>query len=216
VLPTGEEDLIERLKSLPTQKIDSLFFRVLSPRWIRNLDSAEGARLHGGRFNPPYDLAQSVCKIDSGFGFLYTTSNPITCLFECKHILRGLGKTEFQILAVPPSLLITFSAESDRVLDLRDSTVLGELGLTRQDLTGLDDRAVVNESGTLTPLQRLGTAIYKVGRFSGMLTPSRYDDIIPSFCFNFLPGEVRPVVRDVEKVLDRLTFSQGSGPSAVN
>jgi hypothetical protein len=103
-------------------------------------------------------------------------------------------------------LLITFSAESDRVLDLRDPTVLSELGLAIEDLTGLDDRAVVNESGALTPLQRLGTAVYKVGLFSGMLTPSRYDDIVPSFCFNFLPGEVKPVLHDVEKVLDRLTF----------
>ena len=116
VLPATEVELIECLRTLPLSKVDSLFFRMLSPQWIKSLDSIEGARLYGGRFNPRYDLAATGCKIDGGFGFLYTATNPITCLFECKHILRGLGDKQFQILAVPPSLRRSL-VDVEKVLD---------------------------------------------------------------------------------------------------
>jgi len=86
-------------------------------------------------------------------------------LFEREQILRGLGGSDYQIGYIEPSLLITFRAKSDRVLDLRNPKVLDELGLTIEDLTGLDDRLVLNDEGKLTPLQRVGAAMYKVGLF---------------------------------------------------
>ena len=121
-----------------------------------------------------------------------------------QHILRGLGGSEFQVLPVEPSALVTFEAESDRVLDLRDVNNQIALGLPASELGALDNRYIRNRAGDPTDLQRLGAAIYRSGRFSGLIAPSRYDDIITNYSFNFLPGEVNPRLRDVEKVLDSL------------
>lgn len=212
-----DEILANNLKKLPLSSVDSWFFRMVSPRWIKQLDSVEGARIRGGRYNPPLQIAQDVCGIGGGFGFLYTATNPVTCLFECRHILRGLGGKEPQILTVEPSLLVTFKAESDRVLDLREESTQELLGLKSEQLTALDLRYHLNAQNEMTLLQRLGAATYKIGRFSGILAPSRYSDIMPGYCFNFLPNEVRPIVVDVEKILDRISCSEASAlPTAAH
>jgi len=64
------------------------------------------------------------------------------------------------------------------------------------DLSALDHRAVLNARGSLTQLQALGVAVYRSGRFSGILTPSRFADVISSFCFSFLAHEVRCELQD--------------------
>lgn len=197
--------LIGILKELPTAKVDGWFFRMVSPKWLKSLDSSEGARLRGRRYNPPLPLAESICNIPGGFGYLYTSTSPIACLFECKHIRRGTGG-DVQTLPVEPSLLVTFHAESDRVLDLRGRKIQKQLGLTTADLVALDQRYQANAENCLTSLQKLGAAIYQVGRFSGILAPSRYSDIVASDSFDFLPHEVKPRVQDVERILDRITF----------
>jgi RES domain-containing protein len=161
----------EILPTLPLTKIESYFFRMVSVRWMKDLYSAEGARLRGGRYNPPPAIAEALHGIAGGFGFLYTTTNPVTCLFECKHILRGVG--EMQALPIEPSVLVTIEAECDRVLDLRDDSNCRALGLAVQELSALDNRFRPNRAGRPTDLQRLGAAIYKSGRFAGLLAPSR-------------------------------------------
>lgn len=205
MLPAEEDSLNNILEKIPSTKVAALVFRTVPVKYVKSVDSVEGARVYGGRYNPPCNLASKCDVPDRGFGFLYTASNPMTCLFECGHILRGLGEDEFQMVSVEPTLLVTFKAEADHVLDLRNTESQSALGLTIEDLTEMDHRSDVNDSGNLTQLQRLGVAAYKTGR-SGILTPSRFSDIIPSYCFDFLPYEVRPVVQDVSKVLSRISI----------
>jgi hypothetical protein len=74
--------------------------------------------------------------------------------------------------------------------------------ITADELSALDDRAIRNGRGQPTDLQRLGAAVYKSGRFSGFVAPSRYSDIVSNYSFNFLPDKVEIRIRDVEKVLE--------------
>ena len=205
MIPTGDA-LVAILNELRPTKVDSWFFRMVSPQWIKTLDSPEGARIRGGRYNPPLQLAERTCGIPGGFGYLYTSTHPITCLFECRHLRRGLGNKP-QTTPVEPTLLVTFIAESDRVLDLRDEENQKKLGLTKDELIDLDQRSTFNARGQLTALQQLGTAIYNIGRFSGILAPSRYTDMVGSDSFDFLPDQVKPKVQDVENVLARITLA---------
>jgi len=182
-------------------KIGALFYRTVSFKYASSVDSVSGAIEYGGRFNPPYRLGRELCNLAHGFGYLYTASNPLTCLFECSHVLRGLDKDDFQSVFVEPTLLVCLKVESDNVLDLRNPAVQQLLGLSQWDLSALDHRAVLNARGSLTPLQALGVAAYRSGRFSGILTPSRFADVIPSFCFSFLPPEVHYEIQDSSGLL---------------
>ncbi len=201
----GDEEVLERiLKSLPVSKFKGPVYRIVPLKYFGSWDSTEGARRLGGRFNPLHDLAESLCRVKDGFGLLYTATNPITCLFECQHILRTDTGSAFQSIPKEPKILLTFHAESDRVLDLRSSGNLASLGLTQEEVVAPDDRYDLNEEGRLTPLQRLEAAGYKTGRFSGILAPSRHNDVVAGDCFDFLPREVRPMVHDPEGSLGRM------------
>ncbi len=202
MIPTGDA-LVAILDELRPTKVDRWFFRMVSPQWIKTLDSAEGARIRGGRYNPPLALAEKICDIRGGFGYLYTSTHPIACLFECRHLLRGLrGKPH--TAPVEPALLVTFIAGSDRVLDLGDEENQKKLGITKEELIGADQRSTYNAKGQLTQLQQLGAAIYNTNRSSGILAPSQYTDIVESDSFDFLPDQVKPQVWDSEKVLSNI------------
>jgi hypothetical protein len=108
-------------------------------------------------------------------------------------------------MPVSPTALLSFEIEADAVLDLRDGAVLHSLSLDAKRLTSLDKRFEMNESGNLTPLQMLGVAVYRTGRFAGILTPSRYSDVAAGYCFDLIPDEVKLSVWDSAKTLDRIT-----------
>ena len=162
-----------------------------------------GAIQHGGRFNPPLELAQRICSLENGFGFLYTATSPLTCLYECGHVLRGLGGIagEFQSVVVEPTILVSFKVEADDVLDLRNPATQELLNIESPSLYSLDTRSVLNPRGALTPLQNIGVAVFKSRRFGGILTGSRFADVIPSFCLSFLPEKVRCELHDRTGVL---------------
>ena len=69
----------------------------------------------------------------------------------------------------------------------------------------------MGSTGLVTPLQRLGAAAYLSGRFSGVVTPSRFDDVVSSYCFNFLPSEVKPRLQDAEEVMKRIHLLESFG-----
>ena len=204
-MPLLEADLLsDALRHIRPEEIDGLFFRMLPVKYVKSPDSAEGARRNGARYNPPLALAAKEYGFKDGFGLLYTATNPITCHFECRHMLRGAIGSEYQVFPVEPALLITFKASSNRVLNLMDLKVQSILGLTHTELVGPDNRFVSNAVSTLTPLQRLGVLAYQTGRFAAILAPSAFDDVVPSQCFNFLPAEVRFEIQDVEGILSRI------------
>jgi RES domain-containing protein len=189
----------ESLRDIKGIKIGDIFFRAVPLHWIGNPTSTEGAKLRGGRYNPPAALAPS-----SEFGFLYTASDPITCLYECGHILRGT--TEPKVVPVQPTGLVSFTVEAESVLDLTSKHVIEALGLDPQLLVSVDTRYVQNDRGAMTALQKLGSAVYKTGRFVGILAPSQFKDRTGGTCLNFLPGEVQLLVHDVAGDLKRIKF----------
>lgn len=206
MIPDADEDVARIVRTLRGIRVSVVVFRCVPLRYATAVASVEGARKHGGRYNPPAELAIK-CGLTEGFGYLYTATSPLTCLFECEHILRGLGDREFQEVPVEPTLLVSFRVDADNVLDLRSSTNQHELDVSPEELTGLDDRADLNESGAVTPLQRLGAIAYRSG-FSGLVVPSRFSDVVPGYCFNFVPREVKLRVEDVEGVLRQITLLQ--------
>jgi hypothetical protein len=198
-----EEDLLGALGQIEPTKIGAIVYRTVPFKYYNSVNSVAGAIKYGGRFNPPLELAQRICKLENGFGFLYTATSPLTCLYECGHVLRGLAGVagEFQSIVVEPTILVSFKVEADNVLDLRNPATQELLNLESSALCSLDTRAVLNPRGALTPLQNIGVAVFKSGRFGGILTGSRFADVIPSFCFSFLVEKVRCELQDREGVL---------------
>ncbi len=86
-------------------------YRVVPPRWAHTPLSGEGARLHGGRFNPP------------GTRAFYSALDPHTAYAEYT-----------QALYDRPGLLCSFDIESATVLDLTTPDGLAAAGLTPADL----------------------------------------------------------------------------------
>lgn len=86
-------------------------FRVVPPRWAHAPLSGEGARLHGGRFNPP------------GIPAFYSSLDPHTDYAEYT-----------QALYDRPGLLCSFDIEGAAVLDLTSPDGLAAAGLTPNDL----------------------------------------------------------------------------------
>ncbi len=198
----SEDELESILARIEPIKIGALFYRTVPCKYHNSVDSVAGALEHGGRFNPPLNLAQTLCNLENGFGLLYTATNPLTCLFECGHVLRGgLQEGEFQSIPVEPTVLVSFKVEAENALDLRNPAIQESLGIESARLSALDHRSVLNPRGSLTQLQSMGTALYKNGRFGGILTASRFGDIIPSFCFDFRPDQVRCELQDQTGVL---------------
>ncbi len=198
----SEDELQSILARIEPIKIGALLYRTVPFKYHNCVASVAGAVEHGGRFNPPLHLARTLCNLENGFGLLYTATNPLTCLFECGHVLRGgFREGEFQSIPVEPTVLVSFKVEAGNALDLRNSTIQELLRIENAELCSLDHRSVLNPRGVLTQLQTIGAALYKSGRFGGILTASRFGDIIPSFCFDFLPDQVRCELQDQTGVL---------------
>lgn len=86
-------------------------FRVVPPRWAHAPLSGEGARLHGGRFNPP------------GMPAFYSALDPHTAYVEYT-----------QELYDRPGLLCSFDIEGARILDLCSPEGLADAGLSVDDM----------------------------------------------------------------------------------
>ena len=93
---------------------------MVPPRWAHDPLSGEGARRHGGRFNPP------------GMAAFYSALDPHTAYAEYT-----------QSLYDRPGLLCSFDITQAAVLDFADDGHLERAGLVRSDLSsrwfGLSD-----------------------------------------------------------------------------
>lgn len=88
-------------------------FRVVPPRWAHEPLSGEGARRHGGRFNPP------------GTAAFYSALDPHTAYAEYT-----------QNLFDRPGLLCAFDVAGAQIADLRDEAGLSAFGITPEQLGG--------------------------------------------------------------------------------
>ncbi|MGZ3631230.1 MAG: RES family NAD+ phosphorylase [Candidatus Limnocylindrales bacterium] len=122
--PSIDRALVRLLDRLPRVAFEGRVCRQLAPGY--HPLSGEGARIHGGRWNPP-----------DSFAVLYTAPEPATCLAELARAARLQGLRPADLL---PRRLVTYEVRLVRVLDLTDESVLAALGVTTETVVGDDPR----------------------------------------------------------------------------
>lgn len=115
--------------------------------------SGHGAKVRGGRWNPP------------GLPTLYGSITDTAALEECKANDRYYG-----VVTKSPRLLVAIEARLERVLDLTDIATRRALGVTLEELATEDWRKLTN-AGRESFTQALGRAVAETGG-SGLLTRS--------------------------------------------
>ncbi len=128
----------ERVATAPHVVYEGEAYRHMAARWDDPL-SGEGARINGGRFNPP-----------DSFPVLYLCTTRPCAVAE----LRRLG--ERQVIGVEgllPRVLYRYETMLDRVLDLTADETLAHLGVTVTQITGAD----------LTVPRQIGEAAHATG-----------------------------------------------------
>ena len=100
-------------------------FRHMAARWEGPL-SGEGARIHGGRFNPP-----------DSFPALYLCTTRPCAVAELHY--RG-ERLVIGVEGLLPRVLYRYKVSLERVLDLTSGETLDHLGVTTQQVVGADLR----------------------------------------------------------------------------
>lgn len=98
-------------------RYQGLLYRALNPIRAREPMSGEGARLHGGRFNP------------KGISALYTAMSVMTAIREAN-----------QIGTLQPTTLVSYEADITPIFDATNADALGEYGTAPDDLAANDWR----------------------------------------------------------------------------
>ena len=124
-----------------------LLYRALNPIRAREPLSGEGARLHGGRFNP------------KGIPALYTALSVMTAIREAN-----------QIGTLQPTTLVCYEADITPVFDATDSDALGAYDMTPADLAAEDWRLRMRAESK-APTQILAERLIADG-FAGLRVPS--------------------------------------------
>ena len=120
-----------------------LLYRALNPIHARDPLSGEGARRHGGRFNP------------GGMPALYTAQSVMTAIREAN-----------QVGTLQPTTLVAYEADIGPIFDGADSAALAARGLSPADLAADDWRARMLADGK-APTQELAERL-KASGFAGM------------------------------------------------
>jgi RES domain-containing protein len=136
--------------------------------------SGDGARIRGGRFNPP-----------NSFSVLYLcTTRPCT-VAELQNLGRRLL---IGVEGLLPRVLYRYEISLDRVLDLTSQATLDHLGVTEMQITGLD----------LTTPREIGVAAHDNGSQAiRALSATGVDQVIA--VFPELVGTGRIVPEPVER-----------------
>lgn len=117
-----DEHLLDAVNQIGPTIWSGRSFRYTTAR--RDPLSGEGARLHGGRWNPP-DM----------FPAIYLAAPAATCMRELKRAASDNHLDVATQLHVPYKLH-TIRVDDIPVLDLRDDDIQARLGLEPNDLTG--------------------------------------------------------------------------------
>ncbi|PPF91340.1 hypothetical protein C5C03_00525 [Clavibacter michiganensis] len=178
---TAADDLLERVDAAPRVPWSGDAFRYTAAR--RDPLSGAGARIHGGRWNPP-----------GIFSALYLGVPASACMAELERAAQSQGLTPETLLAVPYKVH-TLAVSGVTVLDLRDPAALASVGLTPADIAGDD----------WEPCQALGHAAWFLG-FDGVLASSASGtgSVLTLFEGRLGPGQLRLSASEVLTV-DRYT-----------
>jgi RES domain-containing protein len=122
-------------------------YRALNPIWARDPLSGEGARRHGGRFNP------------RGLPALYTSLSVVAAIREAN-----------QVGTLQPTLLVSYRADVSPVFDATDPDALARHGMTPAGLADDGWRIRMIAHGR-APTQALAERLIADG-FAGMLVRS--------------------------------------------
>lgn len=176
--------------SLPVLRLQGLVYRGHNPRWSHAPESGEGARRHGGRFNPP------------GRAALYTSLRPETAWLEAQ---QGFA------FKPQPLTLCAYEVDCADILDLADPAVPALLGTDGASLAcaweDMADRGHVPPSWALAErLQAAGTAGIRVRSFAPGADPSRDLNLVLWRWSRELPHRVQ-VIDDMGRLpLDDLSW----------
>ncbi|MCB6177324.1 RES domain-containing protein [Rhodobacter sp. Har01] len=129
-------------------RLQAVVYRALNPVWVADPLSGEGARRHGGRFNP------------KGMAALYCTLDPVTAIREVSQIGQPLQ----------PTILVSFQADIEPIFDATNPQALQARGLTAASLAANDWRAQMAAGGE-APTQTLARTLAAEG-YAGLLAPS--------------------------------------------
>lgn len=125
-----------------------LAFRALNPVWAGDPLSGEGARRHGGRFNP------------KGMPALYTALTVMGAIREVSQIGQP----------IQPTTLVTYDIDTGPVFDATDPSALAARGLTPADIAA-DDWRLTMASGNLSAAQSLAGTLAAEG-YTALRAPS--------------------------------------------
>jgi RES domain-containing protein len=113
----------EQIATAPHIAFGGEAFRHMAARWDNPL-SGEGARIHGGRFNPP-----------DSFPVLYLCTTRPCAVAELHHLGNRLT---IGLEGLLPRALYRYQISLDRVLDLTSAKTLEHLGITAAEVIGSD------------------------------------------------------------------------------
>lgn len=157
-----DAELVARVDGLGTGAYRGDAFRHLPPAY--DPLSGRGARIHGGRWNPP-----------DSFSVLYLGLDRQTVVDEFERLARRQRRDPADFL---PRAFYRYDLLLQNVLD-RDAEALATIGLSAAELT----------SDQLEACQRVGRAAHHAGR-EGILAPSAAGDgtVLALFLDGMQPG----------------------------
>ena len=162
----ADEEALGRIDSRGPTKWSGTVYRHTAPG--HDALSGEGARLFGGRWNPP-----------ESFATIYFADSLETCVAEFRRMAEGQGRGT---AAFRPRALHVLRADELEILDLSSDEALADVGLTRDDI-GSDDRS---------RCQEVGEGAYFLG-MQGVLAPSAARSsgiVLVAFSVRLRPGQL--------------------------
>ncbi len=204
------EVLVDRVDALGSDPWSGQCFRYTAAR--RDPLSGEGARRHGGRWNPP-DL----------FPAIYLADSEQACMSEVDRVAEVAGLGAEEMLTVPYKLH-TIDVNGLAVLDLRTEKAQEFVGLEIEDLFGKDWAACqavghaawfLEMAGVLAPAAGgIGLVVTALGHRAqrGQVQVRTTDDLTPKL-YKILRGGIASRLFGAWLGLSTRTYSDGYPPS---